>query len=161
MACFVTGIVSTSDVSELEKTLGEVPNIDRTKLSVITKSAQTDAHDRSFLNFIHAGGPRIDSDAFGSVAGRNSQIMTGGGGTGVPGMSSDGTGLGFLSHSNLIAAIGTLPILADEASNYNDALDDGRSVVAYECTDTDSGSIEAAMRNVGVRRVKTFRQRSS
>ena len=155
MACFVTGIAPTSDVSELESLLGGVPNIDRTKLSVITKEEQSDKHDSSFLNFIHAGDPTIDGGTFGSLD-RNA-IMTGSGGTGVPGIGRGNSPLGLLGSDDVVSAIGTLPIPADEASNYNDALHDGRCVVAYECADGEAAGVEEAMRAAGVRKVKTFR----
>ena len=155
MPCFVTGIVSTNDISELETILGGVPNVDRSKLSVITKAEQTDEHDASFLNFIHAGGPEIESRGMGSIGGDT--IMTGGGGTNVPGINRDPQAMGLLGSPRVVSAIGTLPIPDDEAENYNDALHDGRTVIAYECTDAEAAAIEGAMREAGVRRVKTYR----
>jgi hypothetical protein len=152
--CFVTGIVQTSDVSELEKTLGDLPNVDRTRLSVITKSEPTEEHDDSFLNFIHASGPEIESGTMGRIGGDT--IMTGGGGTGVPGMNASGASVNILFSEHITRHIGTLPIPDDEVENYSDALHDGRTVVAYECNGSDAAAVEAAMHQAGVRKVKTF-----
>ncbi len=156
MPCYVTGILPTSDVSELEKILGGVPNMDHAKLSVITREAQTEEHDESFLNFIHVG-RSISGDDFGTLANLDTAIMTSSGGTGVPGITRSGSGLDFLNSEYVAAEIGVLPIPDDERANYNDALEEGRCVVAYDCKDEDTNAIEAAMHQAGVHRVKTYR----
>jgi hypothetical protein len=156
VACYVTGIVPTSDVAELEKALGGVPNIDNSKLTVITKSEQTDEHEESFLNFIHVGEP-TEGDDFGSLLNMDTTLMTSGGGTGVPGITRSGSGLDFLHSEYVAQEVGILPIPEDERANYNDALEEGRVVVAYECSDADTNAIETAMHQAGARRVKTFR----
>lgn len=143
MACFVTGIVPTNDVSEVEKLLDAVPGIDHSKLSVITSSARTGEHDDSFVNFVHAAG--------------DATIMTGSGGTSVPGINRDPSGMGLLGHPHVVNALGVLPIPEDELENYNDALEDGRCVIAYECSDGAAAAMEGAMQQAGVRRVKTFK----
>lgn len=156
MACYVTGIAPTESVSELETMLGNVPGVDHAKLSVITLADQTREHESSFLNFIHAGGGYIDSDTRGSLAGTDTDIITSSGGTGVPQMSTPSNKLGYLGTSHIERHLGTLPIPQDEVGNYNDALDDGRSIVAYDCTGIDAAAVEAAFRSAGVHRVKTF-----
>lgn len=140
-SCYVTGIAPTDDVSELEKLLGAVEGVDRSKLSVITKADRSSEHDSSFLDFIH-----LDDD----------RIMTNLGGTGLPGINLTGSRLGYLGTPHVESRLGTLPIPDDEAGNYNDALDAGRSVVAYDCTNVDSAAVEAAFRSAGVRHVKAF-----
>ena len=156
MACYVTGIVATSDVAELEKTLGDVPNIDHSKLSVITREAETDEHEESFLNFIHLAEPG-EGDNLGSLLGTDTAIMTSGGGTGVPGLTRSGSGLDFLNSEYIEAEVGIIPIPEDERANYNEALAQGRTVIAYECSDTDVAALEAAMRQAGVQKVKTYK----
>lgn len=156
MPCYVTGIAPTNNVSELENMLGKVPNLDHAKLTVITREAPTEEHDESFLNFIHPG-QSISGDDFGSLAGMDTAIMTSGGGTGVPGIGRSGSGLDFLNSEYVAAEIGVLPIPDDERANYNDALEDGRVVLAYECSDADTAAVEAAMRDAGVRKVKTYK----
>ena len=152
--CFVTGIAPTNDVAELEKMFA-IDGLDRSKLIVITKADRTDEHDSSFLNFIHAGGPHIDGDAVGTLSGTRSSIMTGSGGTVVPGIGAATNSLAYWGVSHGEQHVGLLPIPADEADNYNDALDNGRAVVGYQCAE-DPTNIEAALRTAGVRKVKTF-----
>ena len=141
MAAFVTGIAPTQNVDELEKILGSVTGADRSKFVVLTSAERTDEHDDSFINFVHAttGGD---------------EIIEGGGGTGVPGINS-GSGLGYLAHPHVIQHVGALPIPEDEADNYNDAIDNGRTVVAYPA-DGDASAAEAAFKAAGLLHVKTF-----
>jgi hypothetical protein len=152
--CFVTGIVSTNDVSELESMLGGAPNVDRSKLSVITTAEPSVEHDESFLNFIHASGPDIESATMGRIGGDT--IITGSGGTGVPGMNTSGASVNILFSEHVTRHIGMLPIPDDEIDNYSDALQDGRCVVAYDCSGGDAAAVESAFQAAGVKKVKTF-----
>jgi hypothetical protein len=150
----VTGIAPTEEIAKLEEMMSNVPGVDRSKLSIITKCDRTEEHDSSFLNFIHAGASEIEGDSIGHIGGDS--IMTGSGGTGVPGLTSSVSALGYFSHPHVVEHVGNLPIPEDEAGNYNDALDEGRCVIAYECAATETAAIEAAMREAGIRKVKTF-----
>jgi len=146
VAAFVTGIAQTQDVTELEKLLGGIAGLDSSKFVVITKCDRTDEHEDSFLEFAHAA----------EVEGSNSLILDGGG-TGVPDINKPGTTqLGYLGHPHVVQHCGNLPIPEDEADNYNDAIDNGRSVVAYP-VDGDPASVQTAMHNAGLAHVKTFR----
>ncbi len=155
MACFVTGIAPTQNIAELESMLGAISGIDTSKLTVITKADRSYEHDSSFLNFFHAGGPTIDGDASGQMI-DGTAIMTGGGGTGVPGIGSSTASLSNLAKPKAAQHVGNLPIPEDEADNYNDAIEDGRCVVAYECDGTQAAAIEEAFRGAGLRKVKSF-----
>jgi hypothetical protein len=152
---YVTGIAPTEEVTELEAMLGNVTGVDHAKLTIITKVDQSEEHDESFLNFIHAGAPEIDTNLMGHIGGDS--IMTGSGGTGVPGMTTGVSTLGYFDHPHVIQHIGNLPIPDDEAENYTDAIDDGRVVLAYKCADTEAATYEGAFHSAGVRHVKTFR----
>lgn len=146
MAAFVTGIAQTQDVDELEKLLGGIAGVDHDKFVVITKCERTDEHDDSFLEFAHAA----------EVEGTNNLILDGGG-TGVPDINRPGTiQLGYLGHPHVVQHCGNLPIPEDEADNYNDAIDNGRSVVAYP-VDGDPAAVQTAFHNAGLAHVKTFR----
>ena len=146
MAAFVTGIAQTQDVNELEKLLGGIAGLDHDKFVVITKCDRTDEHEDSFLEFAHAA----------EVEGTNALILDGGG-TRVPDINQPGTiQLGYLGHPHVVQHCGNLPIPEDEADNYNDAIDNGRTVVAYP-VDGDAAAAESAFRNAGLARVKTFK----
>ncbi|MHB8146034.1 MAG: hypothetical protein ACYDGM_02075 [Vulcanimicrobiaceae bacterium] len=154
--CFVTGIAPTRDIAELEKMLGSVPNLDQANLSVITTADRSDRHNHSFLNFIHAGGPHIDAEVAGAPISDAGGIITGSGGTGVPGIGADSNALGYLGNPYVVQHVGSLPIPEDEADNYNDALDDGRCVIAYKATNANCVGFEAAFKAMGLKHVKTF-----
>jgi len=141
VAAFVTGIAQTQDVDALEKLIGSM-GLEHDKFVVITKADRTDEHDESFINFVHAttGGD---------------EIITGGGGTGVPDLNPSG-GLAYLSHPHVVQHVGNLPIPEDEADNYNDAIDNGRTVLAYPVDGGSQASIEAAFRSAGIVHVKPF-----
>ncbi len=153
---FVTGIIPTCDIAELERVIGSIAGIDRSRLTVITKATRSDDHDRSFLNFLHASGPIIDAETAGTGLLEPDRIMTTSGGTGVPGIGSNQTSYGTLHYPRLIQHVANLPIPDDEADNYNDALDDGRCVVAYQAEPAEVAAYESAFDKAGIRKVKTF-----
>jgi hypothetical protein len=147
VAAFVTGIAQTQDVDEIEKLLGSMTGLDHSKFVVITKCERTDEHDDSFITFVHAV-----ADTEGS-----NHLIYDGGGTEVPQINLPGTiQLGYLGHPHVIQHCGNLPIPEDEADNYNDAIDNGRTVVAYP-VDGDAASVQTTMHNAGLAHVKTFR----
>lgn len=156
MATFVTGILPTQDVTQLESQLGGISGIDRTRLSVITTAAQTDEHDRSFLNFIHSEGGDIDGGSPGTLA-SSSPILTTMGGTGVPGINE--TAFGEVEDAGTFGALQRLGLRAfpeDEAENFADALDAGRTVATYTCAPEEAPGIESAFRSAGALNVRTF-----
>jgi hypothetical protein len=155
VVCYVTGIAPTEEVAVLEEMLGNVPGVDHSKLTIITKVGATGEHDESFLNFIHCGAPEIESDTLGHIGGDT--IMTDVSGTAVPGLSHRTDAFSYFGHPHVVQHVGNLPIPEDEAENYNDAIDDGRVVVAYVCAETETGTYEAAFHSAGVLHVKSFR----
>lgn len=142
MAAFVTGIAPTQDVAELEKLLGGLSGLDRSKFVVITSEDQSDEHDDSFLEFVHASG--------------DDRQFLGDDSSNVPGISRSTPTLGgYLSHPHFIRRVGNLPIPDDEADNYNDAIDEGRTLVAYPA-DGNASQVETAFKSAGLAHVKTF-----
>jgi hypothetical protein len=155
VSAYVVGIVPTEDIEELERLLGGVQGLDRSKLTVLTAAERTERHDRSFLDFIHADGAKIGSDVMGELA-DGSGTLGGGYGVGMPGIENVGN-LGVLRAAHVVQRLGTLPIPDDEADNYNDALDDGRCIVTYQCETSACDAAENALRKAGALRVKTYR----
>jgi hypothetical protein len=128
---FVTGIAPTQKVDELEKMLAGISGIDNARLTVITKATRGEEHERSFLTFVHTGKRDIDAEVVGGHIGADDAIIGGSGGTGVPGLAP-GSPWAHLEHPHVAQHVGELPIPDDEADNYNDAIEDGRTVVAYK-----------------------------
>ena len=157
MACYVTGIAPSSDIAQLEKTVGAIDGVDHAKLTVLTKADRDYEHESSFLNFLHTTEPYIDSDAAGTLSMRNESLLTGGTGTGVPGIGGGARGFTTATNDRGPQHVGSLPIPGDEADNYNDAIEDGRAVLAYECDPSQQAALEEAFRKAGIAKVKTFK----
>lgn len=93
-------------------------------------------------------------------------IITGGGletGTGVPGITSAGRGVGGRSHitggsnsGSLWDRLADLAIPDDEVENYAEALESGRSIVAFHGSSSTAAKVEALFRDAGLTKVKTF-----
>lgn len=92
----------------------------------------------------------------------NPGLMTGGGqGTGVPGVTSGvptagGYGTRYFRNEGLGDRLGDLEIPDDQVDNYIDALQAGRSVVAYFAKQENVAEVEALFRTTDLLRVKTF-----
>jgi hypothetical protein len=89
-------------------------------------------------------------------------LMTGGGqGTGVPGITSGvptpgGYGVRYFRNEALSDRLGDLEIPDDEVENYVDALEAGRSVVAYFAKAENLDAVTEIFRTAGLAKVKTF-----
>lgn len=145
MDCLVTGIAPTADKSQVEGLLAKC-QCDPQRLAIISKA------DASIESAHHAR-PSMNAAA---------TIMTGSGGTSVPGVGGSGASLSaFGGHAGATDYLGGLPFIPpDEAQNYNIAIAEGRSLVTYKATTEDADAIEAAFREAGLRKVKTFRAAS-
>ncbi len=139
----VTGIAQTSDPAALEAVL-ERCNCHKERLSIITKADASGAHQRGH------GGSSLSS---------SSTIMTGAGGTAVPGVGGSNASLSsFVGHGGGADYLGGLPLIpADQAQNYNTAIAEGRSLVTYKATAEEAPAVEAAFREAGLRKVRTFK----
>jgi len=142
VAAFVTGIAPTQDVDDLEKMLGGMPGLDHSKFVVITKADRTDEHDDSFLNFVHAAS--------------QDHMLLNDPGTSVPGINPSAPLNNYLTHPHVIQHVGNLPIPDDEADNYNDAIENGRTVVAYPIDGGSADSTTVVFKAAGLAHVKSF-----
>jgi hypothetical protein len=97
-----------------------------------------------------------------SMGTANPGLMTGGGqGTGVPGITSGvpspgGYGTRYFRNEALWDRLGDLEIPDDQVENYVDALQAGRSVVAYFAKPESLAQVETIFRDGGLAKVKTF-----
>jgi hypothetical protein len=152
----VVGIVPSSDVAALEKALANLPDIERDRLRVYTAEAGTQAHEDSFLNFTHvqAGAAADISPELTHGTG----LLTDFGGTDVPGLT-DAREPSLEDFADPEAAapnyLASVPIPSDEIDNYNEAIDEGRSVVAYSAL-SDGEKVRQSFRAAGLRNVEVF-----
>lgn len=138
----VTGIASNSDPQQLAQTLIERCGIDAGRVSIYTKRGAT-----------AAGGDEVHNARLGN----NAAIMSGSGGTGVPGIGGGNASLSSLmTGSHVRNYIGSLSIPRDVAEHYNVAIDEGRAVVAYKASAEEAAQTAEAFRACGLRNVKSF-----
>lgn len=140
----VTGIAPTGDVAQISKMLTG-SSLDETRLSTVTKaSAQGRTQGQN-----HGGSPSLSSA---------STIMTGSGGTGVPGVGGGHASLSASSHSAAADYLGGIPLIPhDQAEHFNIAIAEGRGLVMYKATPEEAPRVEAAFRSAGLRNVKVFK----
>lgn len=152
----VTGISPESEPKKIEQALSSNPLLDLAKLAVITKAAPTPAHLESVINFIHAGDYAQTSDVSHDVIRGDTAIMTDAGGVNVPGISSDTRYIGFFAQPHIIDHLADWPIPQDQIENYNDAIEEGRTVVTYKAPPAEAPQVEQAFKDAGFKNVKTF-----
>jgi hypothetical protein len=83
-------------------------------------------------------------------------LITGDHGMSVPGINSDGPGLRYFRNESLSDRLADLEIPDSEMDNYVEALEAGRSVVAYFAHEDTVAKVEAIFREGGLAKVKTF-----
>jgi hypothetical protein len=149
----VTGIAQSSDPRVLEDALCNSVNCD--KLAVITKDSPTTEHEESLVNFMHVGQGHATTDAPHDVITGSTGILTSLDPQ-VPNISSDNRYIGFFAEPHIIDHLANWPIPEDQAQNYNDAIEAGRSVVTYKAAPDEAPGVEQTFRDAGLRNVKTF-----
>jgi hypothetical protein len=123
-------------------------SLDESRLSMISKAS---AAARAAAGEEHLGGPSFSSA---------STIMTGSGGTGVPGVGGGNASLSssFGGHGSVPDYLGGVPLIPrDQAQHFNIAISEGRTLVMYKAAPEEAAQIETAFRSAGLRNVKVFR----
>ncbi len=146
MDCVVAGIARTSDPKQLEDILMGCAHLDAKRLAVVTKSTQTDAFDKSPLNFVHS------SSSWGMGSATD--------GTGVPGIGRRTTFSDLVHHHAVPHYLEDIAISRDLAENYNVAIHEGRSVVTFKATTDESKDVENTFRGCGLVNVRTLKPRA-
>jgi hypothetical protein len=115
------------------------------------------------LTLVEPGG--ADGGVVGAAGLAGASILTGGGletGTGVPGLTSSHDpvipgGTADVFHSNaLLDQLNELEIPDDEMENYVEAVESGRTVVAYFATADNAARVETLFHDSGLAKVKRF-----
>ncbi len=144
----VTGIAPISDTAQIEQLLAN-SSLQNERLSIVTKADANAPHHEE-----HRGAGRSLS--------QSSTIMTGSGGTGVPGVGRSSASLLSGSHGAVPDFLGGLPLIpADQAQHFNIAISEGRGLVTYKATPEEAASVEAAFRQAGLRNVKVFKPKET
>ena len=151
----VVGIFPGSDASSIESALS-AQQLDLSKVKVLrSASASTDAEDESELDFIDVA-ESMEGNSLSDDMTKGMGIMGDSGGTGVP----MGRGASLSEFSSRGGAtrnyLAGLAVPADEAENFNEAIEAGRAVIAYPDAGTDAATVANAFRAAGLRNVRTY-----
>lgn len=152
----VVGIFPGNDSAAIESALSG-QQIDLSKVTVLrSASASTPEDGSSELNFIDVV-EDMESNSLADDMTKGMGIMGDAGGTGVPMGRDIGPSLSsFESRGVTNNYLGGLSIPDDEAENFNEAIEAGRSVVAYPDAGADSDKIAASFRAAGLRNVRSY-----
>lgn len=134
MGLVVTGILQSGDIRALEASLKSA-GLPLDPIQLISGDDSTEGVARR-----HAG----------------SRIMMGDNAGHVPGINDRGSGLSFFRNESLSDRLGDLEIPDSEVENYVEALEAGRSIVAYFAKPDSLAQVESIFRDSGLAKVKTF-----
>jgi hypothetical protein len=134
MALVVTGLSQTGDVSALKAALHEAGH-SLDPLQIIAPDDSTEPIARGLIG---------------------SELIVSEGGTSVPGLNNAHRGSSFFRNETLSDRLGDLEIPDSETDNYVEALERGRSVVAYFAHADTIDSIEQIFRTSALANVRRF-----
>lgn len=134
MGLVVTGILQHGDIKALEVALKNA-GLPLDRIQLISGEDSTEGIAR------RQSGPRL---------------MTGDNSAFVPGINNSGSGLSYFRNESLSDRLSDLEIPDSEIDNYVEALEAGRSVVAYFAKTDSLARVEAIFRDSGLAKVKTF-----
>lgn len=152
----VVGICTESDPAAISSALSGA-QIDSNKVKVIRlASAGADPADDSEFDFIDVAA-NMESNSLADDMTKGMGIMGDAGGTGVP-MGRSSASLGSFSSHGATARnyLAGLAIPDDEIDNFNDAIEAGRSVIAYPDAGGDAANVASAFKGAGLRNVRIY-----
>ena len=157
----VVGIFPSSDPNEIQNALGG-QQIDLSKVKIVRRSsgdadAAAEVADDSGLEFVDVE-KAMESNDFSDDMTKGMGIMGEGGGTSVPGLGGANATLSSFSsrsgaHHAYLKGVG---IPEDEVDNFNEAIADGRAVVAYPEAGESATAVATAFKAAGLRNVRTY-----
>ncbi len=134
MGLVVTGLSQTGDVSALKAALHEA-GYSLDALQIIAPDDSTEPIARGLIG---------------------SELIVSEGGTGVPGLNNAHRGSSFFRNETLSDRLGDLEIPDSEVDNYVEALERGRSVVAYFAHADTIDRVEELFRAASLANVRRF-----
>jgi hypothetical protein len=134
MGLVVTGLSQTGDVSALKAALHEA-GYSLDALQIIAPDDSTEPIARGLIG---------------------SELIVSEGGTGVPGLNNAHRGSSFFRNETLSDRLGDLEIPDSEVDNYVEALERGRSVVAYFAHADTIDTVEQIFKTSALANVRRF-----
>ena len=134
MSLVVTGLSQDGDIAALKAALGAA-GLPLDALQVIGPDDSTEGVARGIIG---------------------AELITGDGGTGVPGLNNVHRSCSFFRNETLSDRLGDFEIPDSEVDNYVEALERGRSVVAYFAHADTIDRVEEAFRTASLANVRRF-----
>lgn len=157
MPGLVVGIFPVSDPAAIHNAL-EAQQIDLSKVKVVSRADATPVSEESPIDFLTVE-ENMESNSRSDDMTKGTGIMSDSGGTSVPGIGGSGPSLGSFQSRSAAAGksyLGALAIPGDEADNFNEAIEQGRAVVAYPDASGDATSVATAFKAAGLRNVRVY-----
>ncbi len=148
MGLVVTGISQNADTTAIEEAL-RAAGLSVEPLTVYTSGDGPEDRADSGIRFVYTG-----SDSARTILGSGAEI-TSFGGTEVPGLGTSRPS-GYFAEESISMQLSELEIPDSEVDNYTEAIDAGRSVVAYFARPETLEAVQAAFRAGGLANVRTF-----
>jgi len=150
----VVGIFPNSDPAAIERALA-AHDLDLSKLKVVTRGVDTEAAEDSSIDFVDVE-RAMEENSLSEDITRGTGVMGDSGGTSVPGIGGVLPTLADLTASEAYAGyFAGISIPDDEVQNFNEAVYDGRAVVAY-ANPADPAAAAAAFHAAGLLNVRTY-----
>jgi rhodanese-related sulfurtransferase len=152
----VVGIFAGSDPAAIEGALS-AQKLDLSKVKVIRAATAADLPaEETELDFIDVAAS-MESNSLSDDMTKGMGIMGDSGGTGVPMGRSSATLGSFNSRAGASKdyLVG-LNVPSDEADNFNEAIEAGRSVIAYPDAGAQADAVAASFRAAGLRNVRIY-----
>ncbi|HEY6325674.1 MAG TPA: hypothetical protein VIW73_04035 [Candidatus Cybelea sp.] len=157
----IVGIFPSTDAAALEKALSGAPGLDRERLRVFMAESEAAAPEGSSLTYTLLK-PDVEEELSPELT-HGTGLLTDFGGTDVPGItdSREQSLTDFEGERQFPNYLGFLAIPDDEVDNFNEAITEGRSVVAYSVESEGEGAeAQRALRAAGLRNVERFNDTS-
>lgn len=153
----VVGIFPSSDPSAIQSALGgQQIDLSKVKVVCLEPGSTEDFGEDGGLEFVDVEKAMEDND-FSDDMTKGMGIMGDGGGTSVPGLSAGNSLSDFQPRSEAHHAYLTgVGIPEDEIDNFNEAIADGRAVIAYPEAGESAGAVATAFKAAGLRNVRSY-----
>jgi hypothetical protein len=152
----VIGIYTGKDAGALESAL-TAAQVDPARVKVLTSAGACTESSGTSLHFVNVV-TEVDTDAYADEMTRGTGVLPDSGGTSVPGLGGpDQWSDIFVHHGGTTKHyLSAFPVPEDEVDNFDDAIDEGRSIVLYPDPGADAPKIAAAFKAAGLQNVRSY-----
>ena len=149
----VVGVLGTCDPSQIERALSN-SGVDRGRLRVLTAEDPSQAHEQSWISFVHVA--QLADESLNEEMMRGTGVLSDFGGMSVPGLDEDGGDFSVFDHPEVADYLAGTEIPVGDEEYYNEAIDDGRCVIICTCDDASCDATVQALQKAGLANIRTF-----